>query len=176
MQRLVLRELLRLEESLGGSETRRPFGLEQAVALALSSPPVPGAIPAGQAGGHAGTAEGRGGLLHPAGPEQEPEAVPGGRGSLPLRQLGLAALGLLPPTALCVRSCQDPQSPAVAGQGQTGTAFSWRYTRHGAPDRQTWHTSRGEVQHNFNFFYVIIIKIGSVQLFNIHRMDQIRHI
>lgn len=149
LQRLFLRELLRLEESLSGPEARCPSGLEQEVTLALSPPPLPGAVPAGQAGGHAGTAEGRGGLLHPAGAEQEPEAVPGRHGSLPLRQLSLAALGLLPPTALRLRSCQEPQSPAVAGQGPTGTAFSWGHTRHGAQGCQTWHTGRRKVQHNF---------------------------
>lgn len=156
LQRLFLRELLRLEESLSGSKISCPSGLEQEVTLALSSPPVPGAIPAGEAGGHTGTAEGRGGLLHPAGTEQEPEAVPGSRGSLPLHQLSLAALGLLPPTALCVRSHEDPQSPAVAGQGQTGPAFSWRHKRHGAKDWQTWHTSGGEVEHISNFFIVFV--------------------
>lgn len=154
LQRLFLRELLRLEESLSGSETRCPSGLDQEVTLALSPPPLPVAVPAGEAGGHAGTAEGRGGLLHPAGAEQEPEAVLGCCGSLPLHQLSLAALGLPPPTALCVRSCQDPQSPAVAGQGQAGTAFSWRHTRHGAKDCQTW-PGRRKVQHNSNFIFFL---------------------
>lgn len=82
---------------------------------------MPGAVPAGQAGGDAGAAEGRGGLLHPAGTEQEPEAVPGGRGGVPVRQLGLAGVGLLPAAAVCLWSRPDTQSPAVAGQGQTGT-------------------------------------------------------
>lgn len=103
----------------------------------LSSPPVPGAVPAGKAGGHTGAAAGRGGLLHPAGSEQEPEAVPSSCGSLPLRQLSLAALGLLPPTALCVWSFQEPQSPAVGCQGQIGTPYRPRHTGHGANGWQT---------------------------------------
>lgn len=103
----------------------------------LSSPPVPGAVPAGKAGGHAGAAAGRGGLLHPAGTEQEPEAVPSRCGSLPLHQLSVAALGLLPPTALCVWSFQEPQSPAVGCQGQIGTPYRPRHTGHGAKGWQT---------------------------------------
>lgn len=108
LQRLLLGELLRPEESFGRARSSRSPGAARDVPLALSSSPVPGAVPAGQAGGQAGEAEGRGGLLHPAGAEPEPEAVPGGRGCVPVRQLSLAGLALQPAAALCLWCRQDP--------------------------------------------------------------------
>lgn len=163
LQRLFLWELLWHEESLSRSRTSCPSWFEQKVTLALSSSPVPVAIPAGKAGGHTGTAAGWGGLLYPAGTEQEPEAVPSCCGSLPLHQLILAALGLLPPTALCVWSFQDPHSPAVGGQGQISTAYSPRPTKHGVKDWQTWHAGWGQVQHHLKCFILwVFLKAGVI--------------
>lgn len=111
----------------------------------VSASPVPAAVPAGQAGGDAETAEGRGGLLHPAGADEGPEAVPGSRGSVPVRQLGLAGLDLLSAAAVRLRSLQNPQSSLVAGQGPTGTAQHSRYQRPGAESQDPGKTSCWEV-------------------------------
>lgn len=97
-----------------------------------------GAVPAGQAGGHVGKAEGRGGLFHPVSTQQEPEVVQGGGGGVSVRQLGLAVLGLLSAAALYFWILKDSQSSAVVGPGQTGTTQCTRHQRLGNEDQQRW--------------------------------------
>lgn len=108
VQCVLLWELLWIEKSLRRTGNFCSSWAPQEITLAFSSSPVPGAVPASQAGGNARTAEGWGGLLYPASTDQGPEALQGSRSSLPLHQLILAGLGLLPAAALCLRGHQDP--------------------------------------------------------------------
>lgn len=122
LQCLLLRELLWTQESLTWAGPSCWPGLGQEFPLAVSTTPVPGAIPADQAGADTGSPEGGGRLLYQAGTDHEPEVVQSGGGCIPICQLSLAGLDLLPAVAFCFWVQQDTQSPAVAGQCQTGTA------------------------------------------------------